>query len=215
MSTELQTKETAEALFRAAYENRYTWDEQFPGMAADFTLKLSGQTHTGKIEIRKDLSVSVETEDPKAQEWLTNQLRDVVTHRKRSSFETAHGKHNFTIDGDIDETGAVPILVGGDAMGSHYKVRDQQVVYVARTMGPMSFAINHLAKLDTGSGYISTAYNAVFKNAKTGEVTRQSKFEDNFTQLAGYWVMSSQIVHSRIGDQSEVTELTFENLHTL
>ncbi|MBC7882582.1 MAG: DUF3386 domain-containing protein [Anaerolineae bacterium] len=215
MSTELQIKETAEELFRAAYENRYTWDEQFPGIAADFTLKLSGQTHTGKLEIRKDLSVSVETEEPKAQEWLTNQLRDVVTHRKRSDFASAHGKHSFTIDGDIDETGAVPILVGGDAMGSHYKVRDQQVVYVARTMGPMSFTINHLAKLDTGSGYISTAYNAVFRNARTGEITRQSKFEDNFTQLAGYWVMSSQIVQSRVGDQPEVTELTFENLRTL
>jgi hypothetical protein len=210
------TRTTARDLFRAAYENRYTWDADFPGFAADFVLTLGEATHTGTCSVGKDLSVTVETSDPKAKEWLTNQLRDVVTHRKRSDFETAHGKHEFSFEGEADETGAVPIRVGGDAMGSHYKVRDNQVVQVNRVMGPMGFTINHLAKLDTGSGYISTAYNAVFRNPKTGEITRQSKFEEEYVDLAGYWVPSRQTVHSRLpGDHSELVELRLSNLRAL
>lgn len=212
VSTDVQARTPAAELFRAAYENRYTWDEGFPGFEADFTLVLDGQTYTGKATIRPDLSVSVETGDAKAQEWLYNQLKDVVVHRKRSSFDAAHGKHTFTYDGEADETGAVPVVVGGDAMGSHYKLRNNQVVQVSRTMGRMAFTINHLDKLDTPQGYISTAYNAVFRSAQTGEVTAQRKFEDTYEEFRGYWVMTRQVVHSREGDKSTVTDISFSNL---
>ena len=33
------TKVTAQDLFRAAYENRYTWDKSFPGYTAEITYK--------------------------------------------------------------------------------------------------------------------------------------------------------------------------------
>lgn len=215
VSTELQSKPSAAALFKAAYENRYTWDENFPGFAADFVLVLAGQTYTGTCAIHKDLSVEVNTDDPKAQEWLYNQLKDVVVHRKRSSFDTAHSKHTFSFDGEADESGAVPVTVSGDAMGSHYKLRDNQVVQVSRTMGRMAFTINHLDKIDTPQGYISTAYNAVFRNAQTGEITAQRKFEDAYEEWGGYWVMTRQVVHSREGDTSTVTDIRFTNLRAL
>lgn len=214
-STELHTQESARELFRAAYENRYTWDAHFPGFEADCTLLLNGETHSSKVSIQPDLSVSVETADPKVQEWLTNQMKDVVTHRKRSDFEQAHGKHRFDYDGETDETGAVPVTVGGDAMGSNYKLRDNQVVQVSRVMGRVAFTINHLAKLDTGSGYISTAYNAVFKNPQTGDVVRQSKFEDTYEPIVGYYVMTKQVVHTREGDNSTLTELALNNIRPL
>ncbi|WP_164929329.1 DUF3386 domain-containing protein [Gloeobacter violaceus] len=210
--SEVQTQPSAADVFRAAYENRYTWDADFPGFEADFTLVLNDETHTGTAAILKDLSVRVETADAKAQEWLYNQLKDVVVHRKRSSFEAAHSKHTFSFDGEADETGALPVTVGGDAMGSNYKIRDNQVVQVSRTMGRMAFTINHLAKIDTSTGYLSTAYNAVFRNAQSGEVTAQRRFEDTYEEYEGYWVMTRQVVHSREGDTSTVTEITFTNL---
>ncbi len=212
VTTDLQAKPSAKDLFQAAYENRYTWDEHFPGFAADFTLLLDGVTYTGQATIRPDLTIAVETADPKAQEWLYNQMKDVVVHRKRSSFEAAHARHTFSFDGDADDSGAMPVTVSGDAMGSNYKLRDSQVVQVSRTMGRVAFTINHLAKIDTSNGYISTVYNAVFKNAQTDEITRQSKFEDTYEEYAGYWVMTKQVVQSREGENSVRTEIIFENL---
>lgn len=38
----------ARALFRAAYENRYTWDENFPGYTADVTYREGDKTYNAK-----------------------------------------------------------------------------------------------------------------------------------------------------------------------
>ena len=86
-------QQSARELFRAAYENRYTWDENFPGYSADVEIKQGDEVYTGKARINSDLSVEVTgIEDEKVQESVYNQMRDIVTHRKRSSFEKAHGK---------------------------------------------------------------------------------------------------------------------------
>ncbi len=202
---------SARDLFQAAYENRYTWDQTFPGYTCDFTLKLNDETYTGQVMVSADLQIQVQTSDPKAEEWLRNQVKDVVTHRKASSFTVSHGNHTFTLDGEPDSTGAQAILVGGDAMGSHYKVRDTQVVQVSRVMGRMAFTINHLDKLDTGRGYISSAYTAVFKNPQTDEVLRQLKFQDIYELFDGQYLMTKQIVSGTEMGQPTYTEINYSN----
>jgi hypothetical protein len=49
----------AGTLFRAAYENRYTWDTSFPGYRADVELKQGEEVYQGKISIKPDFSVEV------------------------------------------------------------------------------------------------------------------------------------------------------------
>ncbi len=231
LTTEKPLQSSARELFQAAYENRYTWDSDFPGLSADVSVAIDSNTRTGKATIGKDLSVEVIMDDQKLvtrtsrtpngeektitvdeeQEWLTNQLKDVVTHRKRKSFEDAHGKSSFTM-GDRDTSGAVEILVSGDSMGSNYKVKDKQISLVSRVMGRIGFVINHQAHLDTGEGYISSAYSAVFRNPQTDEVTRQAKFEDNYEKFGNYYLMTSQIVHINEQGTQKTYEIRFSNI---
>ncbi|MFQ3629376.1 MAG: DUF3386 family protein, partial [Cyanobacteriota bacterium] len=111
--TTLDAQRDAQSLFRAAYENRYTWDENFPGFTADVTLTQGGETYTGKVRVNADLSYEVvELSDEAVRESLQGMLWEIVTHRKRSSFEQAHGKNRFSL-GNTDDTGAVEILVSG------------------------------------------------------------------------------------------------------
>lgn len=230
-----ETKENlARDLFQAAYENRYTWDSNFPGMEANVSVTIDGETRTGKALIKPDLSVEVVMDEPKlisrtsrtpsgeektvsvdeGQEWLTNQLRDVVTHRKRKSFEEAHGKSGFTL-GASDDSGAVEILVSGDTMGSNYKVRNKEISMVSRVMGRIGFVINHLSHLDTGEGYISSAYSAVFRNPQTDEVVRQARFEDTYEKIGNYYVMTEQVVHSNEQGQQKTYKIVFSNIRLL
>lgn len=209
--------ETASArdLFQAAYENRYTWDEAFPGYTADVELKQGEEVYTGKIRINPDLSVEVsEIDDPEVQESLYTQLRDVVTHRKRTPFDKAHGANRFSL-GETDKSGAVEILVEGDAMGSNYRVRDNQISLVSRVMGRMAFTIHHKASLDTGSGYVSSNYTAVFRNPQTQEVLRQMEFEDTYEPVGDHYVMTRQVVHTHAQGQTTTTEITFSNIALL
>jgi hypothetical protein len=232
--TAVNTESTARDLFQAAYENRYTWDSNFPGMTADVAARINNQTRTGKVRINSDLSVVVTMDEPKltsrttrtpdgkeqtvevdeGHEWLTNQLRDVVTHRRRKTFAEAHGKSSFSL-GETDDTGAVEILVSGDAMGSNYKIRDNQISLVSRVMGRVAFVINHLDKLDTGEGYISTAYNAVFRNPQTDEVVRQVKFEDYYEKFGNYYLMTRQVVHANENGEQNEYDIEFSNIQLL
>jgi hypothetical protein len=208
-------QKNARELFQAAYENRYTWDENFPGYSADIEIKQGEEVYSGKVRINRDLSVEVTgIEDEKVQESVYNQMRDIVTHRKRSSFEKAHGKNEFNL-GEEDSTGAVEILVKGDAMGSNYKIRGTEICQVSRVMGPMAFTINTKESLDTGEGYVSTGYNAIFRNSKTGDLMGKRDFEDTFEKVGDYYVMTRQVVHAIEGEGRTTTEFNFSNIKLL
>lgn len=206
---------TAREKFRAAYENRYTWNENFPGYSADIQLTQKDEVYTGKVRINRDLTVEVTgIEDEKVQESVYTQLRDVVTHRKRSAFEQSHGKNEFNF-GNTDETGAVEILVKGDSMGSNYKVRDTEICQVSRVMGRMAFVIDTHESMDTGEGYVASRYDAVFRNPQTNEVTSVLKFEEFYRKVGDYYVLSKQVVQQyKQGERSD-TEFNFSNVRLL
>lgn len=206
---------TARDLFQAAYENRYTWDAGFPGYSADVELKQGDAVYTGKIQVNHDLTVEVSGfDDEQVKESIYTQLRDVVTHRKHNSFEQAHGKNSFSL-GETDSTGAVEILVQGDAMGSNYRVRGQEISQVSRVMGRMAFTIDHKASLNTGKGYVSSNYDAVFRNPQSEEVIRVLNFEDTYEPVGDYYVMTRQKVQAYEQGQRTTTEFSFANIRLL
>ena len=233
-TADIKSDTNARELFQAAYENRYTWDSNFPGMTANVSVAIDGVARTGKAKINADLTVEVSMDEPQlierttrtpsgeektvsvdeGQEWLYNQLRDVVTHRKRKTFEEAHGKSSFNL-GATDESGAVEILVTGDSMGSNYKVRGNEISMVSRVMGRIGFVINHLGHLDTGEGYVSSLYTAVFRNPMNDEIVRQARFEDTYEKLGNYYVMTKQVVSSNEQGKTKNYEIVFTDIQLL
>ncbi|MGC9528170.1 MAG: DUF3386 domain-containing protein [Limnospira sp.] len=205
----------ARDLFRNAYENRYTWDTDFPGYSADIELKQGDETYNGHIRINPDLSVEVSgIENEEVQQSVYTQLRDVVTHRKRTAFEDSHGKNKFSL-GETDESGAVEIRVEGDSMGSNYKVRGHEICLVSRVMGRMAFVIDTHESLDTGEGYISKRYDAIFRNPQTDEIMRELEFEDIFEKVGNYYIMTRQVVRSKDKSQVTTTEFNYSNIKLL
>lgn len=205
----------ARDLFRAAYEHRYTWDANFPGYSADVELKQGDEVYQGQIYIKPDGSPEVTgIADEEVKQSVYTQLRDIVTHRKRSSFETAHGKNNFSL-GETDNTGAVEILVQGDAMGSNYKIRGREICQVSRVMGRMAFVINTHESLETPEGYLSSRYNVVFRNPQTAEIIRELDFEDTFEKVGNYYLMTRQVIHSQEKGTVTTTEFRYTNVKLL
>jgi Protein of unknown function (DUF3386) len=210
------TDNTARDRFRAAYENRYTWDSDFPGYTTKLELKQGDEVYTADIKVNSDLSVEVSgIEDEKVSESVYNHMRDVITHRKRNSFETTHGKNTFTL-GEEDASGAVAILVQGDSMGSNYKIRGTEICQVSRVMGPMAFVINTNESLDTGEGYISTGYNAVFRDSKTNALKAKREFTESYEKLGNYYVPKHQVIESISTDDDKIiTEFSFSETKLL
>jgi hypothetical protein len=206
---------TAREVFRKAYEHRYTWDTNFPGYTADVEIQQGDEGYTCQIRINPDLTpevMGIDNED--VQQDVYTQLRDIITHRKRGSFDQAHGKNSFSFGG-TDDTGATEILVEGDAMGSNYKIRGEEICLVSRVMGRMAFVINTHKSLDTGEGYVASEYDAVFRNPNTDEVIRVLEFQDNFEKVGGYYIMTHQRVQEKAEGKVTTTEYNFSNITLL
>lgn len=201
---------SARDLFRAAYENRYTWDSNFPGYTTDVTFKSGDQTYQGTAQVKADLSAEVEgIEDEAALKLVKGQLWEVAIHRVRREFEATHGKNQFSY-GETDDNGAVQIMVEGKSAGDHYKVLNDEVVLVHRHIHGVVVTINTFSTHDTGAGYLSHTYDSVYHDPKTGDQTKgKSVFTDEYSQFGDYFILTRRAVTS--ADEPDM-EFLFSNI---
>ncbi|MEQ9551638.1 MAG: DUF3386 domain-containing protein [Coleofasciculus sp. G3-WIS-01] len=207
---------SARDFFRAAYENRYTWDNNFPGYTADVTFKQDDQVVTGKVRVNPDMKAEVfDVEDEQAKQAIHSQLWETAIHRVRRSFEDTHGKNTFSF-GDTDETGAVELLMGGKAEGDRYKIRDNEVTHVHRHIHGVVVTINTFSSHNTGEGYLSHSYDSVYHDPKTGEQKGgKSVFEDNYEKVGDYFILTQRIIRTETDGKESVQEFNFSNVKLL
>ncbi len=207
---------TAEQLFRKAYENRYTWDENFSGYEADVTMTSGDTSHTGKVLINSDFSFEVkDVEDEDAARGIKNQLWEMTIHRVNHSFEKSHGENTFSF-GETDEQGAIEILVGGAGAGNSYKLKDDCVCFVNRKIGNKIVNINTFEFQETDNGYLAQGYDSVYIDPESGQsITGKTVFKDHFEQIGNYYVLTSRKIISQAKDKPLTTQFTFSNFKTL
>ncbi len=210
------TQLSAQELFRAAYENRYTWDKDFPGYTADITYKYDDQVFTGKVRVNANLKGEVsEIEDEQAKQAINGQVWEIAVHRIRRSFEDTHGANTFSY-GETDAAGNVEIFVGGKSEGDHYKVRDNTVTLVHRHIHGVVVTINTFSIHDTGEGYLSHTYDSVYHDPQTGEQKGgRSEFEDNYEQVGKYFILNSRVIRTETEGKPSTQEFVFSNIQLL
>jgi hypothetical protein len=207
---------SAQELFQAAYENRYTWDRDFPGYTADVELRQGDEVFNGTITVKPDLSADVMgIEDEGAMKSIQGQLREVALHRIRRTFTETHGKNTFSY-GATDSTGAVEILMGGKAEGDRYQVRNNEVCLVHRHIHGIVVTINTFSSHDTGEGYLSHRYDSIYADPTTGAIKGgKVVFEDNYQKVGGYQILSQRKIESSENGTSTLTEFKFSNIELL
>ncbi|MGB5772954.1 MAG: DUF3386 domain-containing protein, partial [Crocosphaera sp.] len=203
-------------LFRAAYENRYTWDQNFPGYTADVTFKDNDRTFRGQVRVNEDLSTEVfNIEDEEALSQVKSQLWETSIHRVRRSFEDTHGQNSFRY-GNTDETGAVEILMGGKSEGDRYKLRNNEVCHVHRHIHGVVVTIDTFSSHDTGEGYLSHRYDSIYHDPKTGELKAGKRdFEDNYDKVDNYYILTSRVIKGEENGQPITKEFGFSNIKLL
>lgn len=203
---------TAQDIFRTAYENRYTWDSDFPGYQANVLLEMNGATYQGRVQINPDMTFEAfDLQDEQAQKMVKSQLWEMTIHRVRRSFAETHGDNTFEI-GDTDATGAVEILVGGVSMGNRYKVRDNTVCFVHRKIRDVIVNIDTFDTQQTESGYLATGYRSVYLDPETMQPKKsETVFTDSFENINGYFLLSSRTIEENNADATQTTQLRFSD----
>jgi Protein of unknown function (DUF3386) len=214
--TEAKGNDQARAIFRAAYENRYTWDANFPGYTADVSLKRGDEVFTGQVRLQSDGMKAEVTNvaDEQAKKEIAEQAWEIGVHRVRRTFEQTHGENVFTL-GETDKTGAVEIFVEGKAMGDRYKVRDKEVCLVHRHIGKVVVTINTYTSHKTPEGYLSHRYDSAYHDAATGEAKGESDFEDTYEKVGGYYILTKRLICSTQNGEDVTHEYSFSNVRLL
>jgi Protein of unknown function (DUF3386) len=207
---------SAQELFQAAYENRYTWDANFPGYTATVEFKHGDRVLTGKIAVKANLSAEVTgIEDEESRKSIIGQLREVAIHRVRRTFTETHGMNTFAY-GETDTTGAIEILMPEKPMGDRYKLRNNEVCHVHRHLHGIMVTIDTFSSHDTGAGYLSHRYDSIYADPATGEIkSGKIVFEDNYQKVGNYQILSQRIVEAIEDGQPVTTEFNFTNIALL
>jgi hypothetical protein len=210
------TQISAQDLFKAAYENRYTWDQAFPGYTADVTYTHNDQKYTGSIKVSADLKPEVTgVDDDEAKKAIHSQLFEVAIHRIRRAFSDTHANNTFSY-GETMPDGAVEILMGGKAKGDKYRVKDDEVVLVHRHIHGIVVTINTYSSHDTGEGYLSHRYDSIYHDPETGEQKGGlSDFEDEYTKVGKYHILSRRYIETEVDGEFNVQEFVFSNIALL
>ncbi|WP_088892080.1 DUF3386 domain-containing protein [Leptolyngbya ohadii] len=210
------TEQTARDLFRAAYENRNTWDSNFPGYTADVTYRQGNDVYQGKVRVNPDRKADVlDVEDEQAKKAIASQMWETAIHRVRYSFETTHKENEFSF-GETDETGAVEILVGGKCAGDRYKVRDNIITLVHRHIHGVVVTINTFSVQETSEGYLAHRYDSVYHDPATGEQKGGvSQFEDSFENVDGYYILTGRKITTEANGKTYTDEYSFSNVKLL
>jgi hypothetical protein len=207
---------SAQELFQAAYENRYTWEPNFPGYTATVSYKEGETVFTGSVVVKSNLSAEVTgIDNEEVRNSILGQLREVAIHRVRRTFAETHGKNTFSY-GETDATGAIEILMGGKSAGDRYKLRNNEVCHVHRHIHGIMVTIDTFSSHDTGAGYLSHRYDSVYADPVTGEIkSGKIVFEDNYQKVGDFQILSQRIIESAEDDKPVTTEFNFTNIELL
>lgn len=187
---------SARDAFRTAYENRYTWDEQFPGYTAELSVNYDGELYQGMVRVKPDLSVEViDIENPDIRMLLENQLKMEVIHRRRVPFDKMHADNSFLLVG-TDDAGASIIKEVGDEMDSYYKVKDGTIAQVNRRFDDIAVTVDTMDTNKTPDGYLTSHFQATFRDAVTGEILEQDDVRDLHEKIDNYYVLTNRTIQT-------------------
>lgn len=192
-------------IFRKAYENRYTWNKQFPGYTAAVEFRQGKENYKGRIRINPDLSVEVTgISNEEASQTVKNQLLMLVVHRRYSPFTTAHKDKIFK----FSDTGRSPKVVGiiadaGDSK-THYQLSNDRIIQERRSFGSQYFIVKTLNTQMTAEGYLPTQYQSTFYDAKTDQIIGTEVYHDSYERVGDYYFpVRQKILHSEEGSNFE------------
>lgn len=195
----------ARELFQMAYENRYTWNSDFPGYTAEVVVEESEKKVKGTIRIEPNFSVSVtEVEDSNLADLVKNNLQMEIIHRRKVPFDQLHGAHQYEVDGN-DETGAVNIQeIENNRPESYYKVKDQKITQVNRVFNKtIAVKVDTLDTLNTPEGYLVSHFKTTFYDANTGDVLAKQDIQDVHEKLGNYYLLKSRIIRESSDEEPE------------
>ena len=202
-------------IFKKAYENRYTWKNDFNGYRGKCIFFSNNNIHTGNFLLGKDFKPNIQKiEDEKIVKSIASQLFEVCIHRVKREFEAVHSKNNFNLLSNSES--GIEMIVSGKNEGDKYRVKNKCINMVYRKIHGTIIEIFVDEFLDTGLGYLSKKYSSQQFDPNTLKANSPKlEYEDEFINISkkGYWILNSRTIkYLNQNQEEEVQKFVFEDL---
>jgi len=202
-------------IFRKAYENRYTWKNDFNGYQGKCTFIHKNNIHEGKFLLGKDFKPNIQKiDDEKVVKSIASQLFEVCIHRVKREFDSVHSENNFNLLKNSES--GVEMSVSGKNQGDKYRVKNNYINMVYRKIHGTIIEIFVEEFLDTGTGSLSKKYSSQQIDPDTLEKNSQKlEYKDEFINIGkeDYWILNSRTIKYLNQNQEEETQkIIFEDL---
>lgn len=211
--------ETAKTLLKTAYDNRYTWDEAFPGYQAEVAVRYQDTYVQGSVLLDANLQVATQNViDQEIRQVIMAQVQMAATQLQPVTFDEMHGQYQFALISNEGNTAEIEETQNGSS--DRYIVKDQEMVQVNRNIGEFTVEIKTLDSLKTTEGYLQTHFQALFRDAKTAELVEQDDIRDSYEKVGNYYLLAKREIRrgNAVGWLSRLypdTTLRFSNFQLL
>ena len=205
-------------IFRRAYENRYTWNDDFNGYKGKCIFLTNEHQHEGQFVLGKDFKPHIEKiDDDKIAKGIASQLFEVCIHRVKRKFESVHSENDFNLL-NSSESG-IAMSVSGKNKGDKYRVKNECINMVYRKIHGIIIEIFVEAFFDTGSGCLSKKYTSQQIDPNTLKPNSlKLEYEDNFKKINknGIWILESRTIkYLNQNQEEEIQKFVFEDIRLL
>lgn len=211
----VQDDPQARELLRRANEKTYRWPKGFGGFSTDLICEQSGKVSKGRVEVRSAREVKVSLDDEVLQKWAEGQIGMMAIHRSARPFEEADGRFSLTLGEEEHHPLGRLIYIHGDGMNSRYRVKEDRITQINRSMERMRFTINVDESLTTpDEKFLTTRYTVYYFAPAEGRLINVESYADSHAVVGGIFLPGSRRV-SFVEDGQVITRNFLFQQHTL
>ncbi len=191
-----QADPAAYALLEKAHDSRQVMPADFAGFRCDLVFQQGDEILRGELTYRRqgETEVRLEGADPASLEWARRQILNLVGHRRGGDFAQGDGRYPLQLGADDGSPYGRLILVN-DGTQSSYRVRDNRVTEVTRTMDGSRFTISVIESMDADDGkYLANHFLVAYRDAATGVLQKFEGYRDNYSRIHGIWLPTARTV---------------------
>ena len=196
----VSSKFNCKKIFKEAYNNRYSWPNNFNGYSGKCIFVENEKFIEGDFILGSNFKPKIiNISDNNIVKGISSQLFEVSIHRVKREFSEVHKNNNFKFIEESDK--GIKIEISGKNEGDKYIVKDKKINMVFRKIHGIVIEIFVKEFIDTGFGFLSKRYSSQQLDIET--LTPKSKileYEDNFVNLGinNIWVLEQEIFQSAI-----------------
>jgi len=202
-------------IFRKAYENRYTWKNNFSGYQGKCIFFINNNIHEGNFVLGKDFKPNIQKiGDEKIVKSIASQLFEVSIHRVKREFQSIHSENKFNLI-ESSESG-IEMQVSGKNDGDRYRVKNNCINMVYRKIHGTIIEIFVEEFFNTGDGLLSKKYTSQQIDPNTLKPSSQKlEYKDEFVNIGtkDIWILNSRTIkYLNDNKEEEIQKFVFEEI---